>query len=51
MLTHCLRQAVLGGALALDLANCLAYAKQNSWRAWTERFVSLLEPVSEDQWG
>jgi glycosyltransferase involved in cell wall biosynthesis len=42
-----LRQAVLG-ALTLDPADCVAYARQHSWRYWTERFVSLLEPLKED---
>lgn len=41
-----LRQAVLG-ALKLDPADCVAYAKQHSWLNWTERFVSLLEPFDE----
>jgi glycosyltransferase involved in cell wall biosynthesis len=45
-----LKQAVLG-ALELDPANCVAYAKQHSWRNWTERFVSLLEPFEENRWG
>jgi len=44
-----LRQAVLG-ALKLDPAECRAYALQHSWRNWTERFVSLLEPVEEGCW-
>jgi glycosyltransferase involved in cell wall biosynthesis len=44
-----LRQAVLG-ALKLDPADCTAYARQHSWRHWTERFVSLLEPIKEDCW-
>ena len=45
-----LRRAVLG-ALKLDPADCVAYARQHSWRNWTERFVSLLEPFEEDRWG
>jgi glycosyltransferase involved in cell wall biosynthesis len=45
-----LRQAVLD-ALHLDPADCIAYAKQHSWRSWTERFVSLLEPIDERRWG
>jgi glycosyltransferase involved in cell wall biosynthesis len=45
-----LRQAVLG-ALKLDPADCVAYARQHSWRNWTERFVSLLEPFEERRWG
>jgi glycosyltransferase involved in cell wall biosynthesis len=45
-----LRQAVLG-ALKLDPADCVAYARQHSWRNWTERFVSLLEPFEESRWG
>jgi glycosyltransferase involved in cell wall biosynthesis len=50
VLDHDLKQAVLG-ALKLDPADCAAYAKQNSWRIWTERFVSLLEPFDERKWG
>jgi glycosyltransferase involved in cell wall biosynthesis len=49
VLDHDLRQAVLG-ALKLDPADCVAYAKQHSWENWTERFVSLLEPFKEDCW-
>lgn len=49
VLDHDLRQAVLG-ALKLDPADCTAYARQHSWRHWTERFVSLLEPIKEDCW-
>lgn len=45
-----LHQAVLG-ALKLDPADCIAYARQHSWRNWTERFVSLLEPFVESRWG
>jgi glycosyltransferase involved in cell wall biosynthesis len=41
-----LRHAVLG-ALKLDPADCVAYAKQQSWRNWTERFASLLEPLKD----
>lgn len=44
-----LRQAVLE-ALKLDPADSIAYAKQQSWRSWTERFVSLLEPFDESRW-
>ena len=44
-----LRQAVLG-ALTLAPADCVTYARQHSWRHWTERFVSLLEPIKEDWW-
>lgn len=44
-----LRKAILG-ALTLDPADCVAYARQHSWRNWTERFVSLLEPFDERQW-
>jgi len=44
-----LRQAVLG-AVALDPVDCIAYAKENSWRAWTERFVSLLAPFEPSRW-
>ena len=44
-----LRQAVLE-ALQLDPADCIAYAKQHSWRSWTERFVSLLAPFEESRW-
>lgn len=50
VLDHDLRQAVLG-ALKLDPADCVAYARQHSWRNWTERFVSLLEPFEESRWG
>jgi len=49
VLDHDLRQAVLG-ALTLAPANCTAYARLHSWRHWTERFVSLLEPMKEDCW-
>jgi glycosyltransferase involved in cell wall biosynthesis len=48
ILDHDLRQAVLG-ALKLDPADCVAYAQQHSWRNWTERFASLLEPLKEDR--
>jgi len=44
-----LRQAVLG-ALKLDPSDCVAYARQHSWRRWTERFVSLLEPFEKGRW-
>lgn len=44
-----LRHAVVE-ALKLDPADCIAYAKQQSWRSWTERFVSLLEPFEESRW-
>lgn len=44
-----LRQAILG-AVRLNPADCVAYARQNSWRNWTERFVSLLEPFEESRW-
>ncbi|MBA5866289.1 MAG: glycosyltransferase [Nitrospira sp. CR1.3] len=44
-----LKKAVLG-AVKLDPADCVVYAKQNSWRYWTERFVSLLEPFGEERW-
>ena len=44
-----LRQAVLG-ALKLDPSDCVAYARQHSWRNWTERFVSLLEPFEKGRW-
>jgi glycosyltransferase involved in cell wall biosynthesis len=50
VLDHDLRQAVLG-ALKLDPADCVAYAKEHSWRNWTGRFVSLLEPFEERRWG
>jgi glycosyltransferase involved in cell wall biosynthesis len=50
VLDHDLRQAVLG-ALKLDPADCVAYARQHSWCNWTERFVSLLEPFEERRWG
>ncbi len=49
MLTHCLRQAILG-ALKLDPADCITYARQHSWRNWTERFLSSLEPFEESRW-
>ncbi|MBX9658603.1 MAG: glycosyltransferase family 1 protein [Nitrospiraceae bacterium] len=45
-----LRKAILG-ALKLDPADCIAYARQHSWRNWTERFASLLEPFEESRWG
>jgi glycosyltransferase involved in cell wall biosynthesis len=44
-----LRQAVLG-ALQLNPDECVAYARRNSWKSWTERFVSLLEPFEENRW-
>ncbi|HBR48448.1 MAG TPA: alpha-mannosyltransferase [Nitrospira sp.] len=44
-----LRHAVLE-ALKLDPADCIAYAKQHSWKIWTERFVSLLEPFKASRW-
>jgi glycosyltransferase involved in cell wall biosynthesis len=50
VLDHDLRRAVLG-ALKLNPADCVAYARQHSWRNWTERFVSLLEPIEERRWG
>lgn len=50
VLDNDLRRAVLG-ALTLDPADCVAYARQHSWRNWTERFVSLLEPFEERRWG
>lgn len=50
VLHHDLRQAVLG-ALTLDPEDCVAYARQHSWRKWTERFVSLLEPLKEPRVG
>lgn len=49
VLDHDLRQAVLA-ALKLDPADCVAYARQHSWRNWTARFVSLLEPFEESRW-
>src|SRR5262249_53560848 len=42
-----LRQAVFG-ALKLEPANCVAYARQHSWRNWTERVGSLLEPFEKN---
>lgn len=44
-----LHKAILG-ALKLDPADCVAYARQHSWQNWTERFVSLLEPFAERRW-
>lgn len=41
-----LRRAVLG-ALALDPAPCVAYARSRSWRAATDIFLSLLAPPGE----
>jgi len=35
------------GVLDQDLRQAVAYARQHSWRHWTERFVSLLEPIKE----
>jgi glycosyltransferase involved in cell wall biosynthesis len=49
MLDRDLRRAVLA-AFALDPADCVAYARQHSWRNWTERFFSLLEPFEENRW-
>jgi glycosyltransferase involved in cell wall biosynthesis len=50
ILNQDLRQAVFD-ALKLDPADCVTYAKQQSWRNWTERFVSLLEPFRASRWG
>ncbi|MCP9456620.1 MAG: glycosyltransferase family 1 protein [Nitrospira sp.] len=50
VLDHDLRRAVLG-ALTLDPADCVAYARQQSWRNCTERFLSLLAPFEEERWG
>lgn len=50
VLDHDLRQAILG-ALKLDPSDCIAYARQHSWRNWTERFASLLAPFEESRWG
>lgn len=44
-----LRAAVLG-ALEVDPADCVAYARQHTWLEWTRRFVSLLEPVEPGFW-
>ncbi len=44
-----LRAAVLG-ALEVDPADCVAYARQHTWLEWTRRFVSLLEPVAPGFW-
>ena len=44
-----LRRAILG-AMNLNPADCVAYARQHSWRQWTERFVSLLEPIADYRW-
>ena len=44
-----LRAAVIG-ALELDPGDCVAYAKQHTWLEWTQRFVSLLEPVDRRRW-
>jgi glycosyltransferase involved in cell wall biosynthesis len=49
VLDHDLRQAVLG-ALALNPADCVDYARRHSWRHWSERFVSLLESFDESRW-
>ena len=49
VLNHDLRAAVLG-ALELDPADCVAYARRHTWLAWTRRFVSLLEPVDRVSW-
>jgi glycosyltransferase involved in cell wall biosynthesis len=50
VLDHDLKKAVLG-ALTLDPADCVVYARQHSWRNWTERFFSLLELFEESRWG
>ncbi len=44
-----LRQAVLQ-AIRLNPDDCLAYARTHTWRSWSERFASLLEPVSQDRY-
>ncbi|MCP9439316.1 MAG: glycosyltransferase family 1 protein [Nitrospira sp.] len=49
MLDNDLRRAVLG-ALTLDPADCVAYARRQSWRHCTERFLSLLAPFEERRW-
>ncbi len=49
MLDRDLKQAILG-AVTLNSEDCIAYARQHSWRNWTERFVSLLAPFEERRW-
>lgn len=44
-----LRQAILD-AMKLDPTDCVAYARQHSWRHWTKRFVSLLERIDQARW-
>ncbi len=43
-----LRTAVMG-ALSLDRAKCVRYAKQFSWRRCTESFLKLLKPIPASQ--
>jgi glycosyltransferase involved in cell wall biosynthesis len=50
MLDRDLKKAILG-AVTLNPEDCIAYARQHSWRNWTERFVSLLAPFDDSQWG
>lgn len=48
-LDHDLRTAVLR-TLELDPHDCVAYARQHSWLEWTQRFVSLQEPIEPGHW-
>ncbi len=50
VLDHDLRAAVLG-ALDLDPQDCVAYARQHTWRELTRRFVALLELIEPHRWG
>ena len=49
MLDTDLRQAIIG-ALQLNPADCVAFARQHSWQKCTQRFLSLLEPFEESRW-
>lgn len=49
MLDTDLRQAIIG-ALQLNPADCVAFARQHSWQTCTQRFLSLLEPFEESCW-
>ena len=49
VLDHNLKRAVLG-ALRMKPEDCLAYARKQSWKVWSERFVSLLARFDDRVW-
>ncbi|MFO0775702.1 MAG: glycosyltransferase family 1 protein [Nitrospiraceae bacterium] len=49
VLDNDLQRAVFG-ALSLKPEDCVTYARQHSWRHWTERFHSLLAPIDDRLW-